>query len=135
MLVQNLHVEADGFFAGEGVEIAADGIHFAGDKLGRARFGALEDHVLDEMGDSVYFRQLVPRTGAHPHSHGYGADVVHLFGQNSEPVGQHGAANISFVIHNVLRFLKTLRDVVQGQARVQQSCRCVMLTINGMRWS
>jgi hypothetical protein len=53
VLVEDLDVEADGLFAGEGVEIAADGVDLAGDLLGRARGGALEDHVLDEVGDAV----------------------------------------------------------------------------------
>ncbi len=40
-------------FAGEGVEIAADGVDLAGELLGGAGSGALEDHVLDEVGDAV----------------------------------------------------------------------------------
>ncbi len=99
MLVEHLDVEADGFLAGEGVEVAADGVHFAGDVLRGARFGALEDHVLDEVGDAVDFGQLVARAGPNPDAHGDGADVVHFFGQNRKPVGQDGAAYIAFVIH------------------------------------
>ena len=34
MLIQNFDVEADGFFAGEGVHVAADGVHLAGDVFG-----------------------------------------------------------------------------------------------------
>ena len=36
VLVEDLDVEADGFFAGEGVEVAADGVDLAGDALGGA---------------------------------------------------------------------------------------------------
>jgi hypothetical protein len=53
VLVEDLDVEADGLFAGEGVEVAADGVDLAGDLLGGAGGGALEDHVLDEVGDAV----------------------------------------------------------------------------------
>ena len=53
VFVEDLDVEADGFFAGEGVEVAADGVDFAGELLGGAGGGALEDHVLDEVGDAV----------------------------------------------------------------------------------
>ena len=41
VLVENLHVEADRLFAGEGVEVAADGVDLAGDVLGAARFCSL----------------------------------------------------------------------------------------------
>ncbi len=53
VLVQDFDVEADGLLAGEGVEIAADGVDLAGELLGGARGGAFEDHVLDEVGDAV----------------------------------------------------------------------------------
>ena len=35
MIVQHLDVEADGLLAGKRVQIAADGVHFAGNPLGR----------------------------------------------------------------------------------------------------
>src|SRR6266481_2536969 len=50
MFVENFGVEANLFFRSEGVEHAADGVHFASDGFGGAAFGALEDHVFDEMG-------------------------------------------------------------------------------------
>ena len=34
MLVENFNVEADRFFAGEGVKVAADGVDLTGDTLG-----------------------------------------------------------------------------------------------------
>ena len=67
--------------------------------LRRSGLGALEDHVLDEMGDAIDLGHLVARAGANPDAHGDGADVVHFFGKNRKPVGQDGAANIAFVIH------------------------------------
>ena len=54
VLVQDLDIEADGFLAGEGVEIAADAVDLTGDVLGGAGGGAFEDHVLDEVGEAVF---------------------------------------------------------------------------------
>ena len=59
VFVEHLDVEADGFLAGEGVEIAADRVDFPGDVLRRAGGGAFEDHVLDEVREAVFFRGLV----------------------------------------------------------------------------
>ena len=50
---EGLDVEADHLLAGEGVEVAADRIHLAGDDQRGAVAGALEYHVLDEVGDAV----------------------------------------------------------------------------------
>ena len=54
MLVEDLGVEADLFLGGEGVEHAADGIHFTGDGFGGAALRAFEDHVLKEVGDAIF---------------------------------------------------------------------------------
>ncbi len=49
VFVEDLDVEADDFFGGEGVEASADGVHFAGDGFGGTFLSALEDHVFDEV--------------------------------------------------------------------------------------
>ena len=103
VLVENLDVEADGFFAGKGVEIAADGVDFAGDALGGARLGPLEDHVLDEMGDAVQLGDFVARTGAHPDAHGDGADVLHALGEDDETAGEDSTADVAFAGHGSFR--------------------------------
>src|ERR1035441_2192660 len=54
MLVQNFDVEADRFFAGEGVHVAADGIHLACDVLSGAVGGGLEHHVFSQMRDGIH---------------------------------------------------------------------------------
>jgi len=87
VLIQDFHVEANGLLAGKGIEIAADGVHFARDPLRRARLGPLEDHVLDEMGDAVQFRHLVAGARAHPHTHGDRAHVLHALGKDRETTG------------------------------------------------
>jgi hypothetical protein len=53
VLGQRLDVEADGLLAGEGVQVAADRVHLAGNVLRGAGTGALEEHVLDKVGDAV----------------------------------------------------------------------------------
>jgi len=42
----DLTLKTDGLLAGEGVQVAADGVYFAGDRLGGAGMGGLEEHVL-----------------------------------------------------------------------------------------
>ena len=54
MRVEDLSVEADLFLGGEGIEHAANGIHFASDGFGGAALCAFEDHVLKEVGHAVF---------------------------------------------------------------------------------
>ena len=95
MLVEHLGVEADQFLGGEGVEIAADGIHRARDIFGRALRRALEQHVLDEVRDAVLFGGFAPRTGADPDSHRHGTHVRHGFGNHADAVGERGHFNVA----------------------------------------
>ena len=95
VFVEDLDVEADGFFAGEGVEVAADGVDFAGELLGGAGGGALEDHVLDEVGDAVEVGGLVAGAGVDPDAHGDGAEVGHALGEDEEAVGERGEADVA----------------------------------------
>ena len=87
MRVEDLGVEADLFLGGEGVEHATDGIHFAGDVFGGAAFGALEDHVLEEMGDAVFGEGFAAGAVANPDANGDGADVLHGLGNDDKAVG------------------------------------------------
>jgi hypothetical protein len=96
---EGLHIETDGLFAGEGVEVAANGVHFAGDVLGSARSGALENHVFDEVGDSVDFGGLTTGAGFYPGAHGYRADMFHALGEDDEAVRQDSTAKISLSRH------------------------------------
>ncbi len=101
VLVEDLDVEADGFFAGEGVEVAADRIHFAGDALRGAGFGALEDHVLDKVRYAVELRDLVTGADAHPDPHRDRADVLHALGEDDEAAGEDSTADIAFAVHGL----------------------------------
>src|SRR6266852_3113916 len=95
MLVKNLGVEADLFLGGEGVEHAADGIHFAGDGFGRAALGALENHVLHEVGQAVLPWDFTAGAVADPHADGDGAHVGHGLGDDHEAVGQNVLLNVA----------------------------------------
>jgi len=94
VLVENLGVEAHQLLAGEGVQVAADRIHRARDLLRRAIRGALEQHVLDEVGDAVAIRGLAPRAGGDPHAHRNRAHVRHSLGNDAQAIGERGGLGI-----------------------------------------
>src|SRR6266566_2830397 len=110
VLVKNFGVEANLFLGSEGVKHAADGVHFAGDGFGGAPLGALENHVLHEMGQAVLFRHFAARAVAGPDAHGDGAHVRHGLGDNHEAVGQN-------VLLNVARFGGHLEIVTQARRK------------------
>ena len=87
MLIEDFGVEADLFFRREGVQHSAYGIHFASDRFRGAALGALEDHVLHEMGQPIFFRNFPARAIAHPDPDGNGANVRHGFGNDYQAVG------------------------------------------------
>ena len=95
MLIENFGVEADLLFGGEGVQHAADGIHFSGDGFGGTALGALEDHVLDEMGKAVLLGDFAAGAVANPDANGDGAHVGHRLGDDNETVGEHVALDIA----------------------------------------
>ena len=99
VLGQRLDVEADGLLAGEGVQVAADRVHLAGNVLGGAGAGALEEHVLHKVGDAVGLRRLAAGAGLDPHAHGHRTQVLHALGQHDQAVRQYGAAKISLSGH------------------------------------
>ena len=106
VLVQNFDVEADAFFGGEGVHVAADGIDLTGDGFGGARFGALEDHVLDEMGDAVPLGRFVAGAGLQPDSDGDGTNVRHLLGDYGQAVRKHLTTDVACFFYHWLAFLE-----------------------------
>src|SRR5713226_9529914 len=106
MLVKNLGVETDLLFGREGIEHAADGIHFAGNVLGGAALGPFKHHVLDEVGQTVFFGDFTAGAVANPHADGDGAHVGHGLGDDHEAVGQN-------VLLNVARFGGHLNIVAQ----------------------
>src|SRR5882724_13429326 len=95
ILIENFGVETDLFFRGESVEHAADGIHFAGDGFSGAALRAFEDHVLHEMGETIFLRNFAARTVANPDANGDGADVGHRLGDNDESVAKNVALDVA----------------------------------------
>src|SRR5256712_13098438 len=95
MLIKHFAVEADALFCGDGVHVAADRINLAGDIFGGTVLRSLEHHVLYEVGNSVPLEVLIAGARLDPDTDRDGADVLHLFGNEGQPVGQNFAAEIA----------------------------------------
>ena len=95
VLVEDFGVEANLFFGSEGVEHAADGVHFAGDGFGTAALGSFENHVLDKVGEAVFGRRFATGAIAHPDTDRDGADVAHGLGQDDQTVGEFVALDVA----------------------------------------
>ena len=96
---ERFDVEADSLFSGESVEVAADGVHFAGDVQRGPGTRAFEDHVFHEVGDAVDFGGFAPGTGFDPDSHGDGAEMFHALGENNKAVRQYRTAKVTLICH------------------------------------
>ena len=86
VLVDDLDVEPHQFLAGEGVQVAADGIHLPGDVFGRPGFAPLEQHVFNEVRDAVLGQGFAARTRPDPQTYGDGTDPGHDFGDDLDAV-------------------------------------------------
>src|SRR5260370_10196336 len=89
MLVKNLSVEANLFLGGEGVEHAADGVHFTGDGFCGAPLRALEDHVFHEVGEAVLFGDFTAGGGSGPDADTGGGALGNGFWGNPAAVWQN----------------------------------------------
>ena len=88
--VEHVGVVTSVLFGGESVELTTHGIDLEGDLLGRAIGGPLEQHVLDEVGDTRLFGRFEARTHLHPHTEAGGAYRRHTFGDDDEVIFQLG---------------------------------------------
>ena len=95
MLVENFGVEADLFLRGEGIEHAANGIHFAGDVFGGTALGTLENHVLEEMSKAVFGGGFAAGTVANPDADRDGAYMLHSLRDDNESVREDVAMNVA----------------------------------------
>ena len=93
VLLQDLAVVGGLLARGVGVEVAADVLDLAGDGGGVALLGALEGHVLEEVGDAVLRRRLVAGAGGDVGAEGDGLDPRHGLGDDGQAVGQAGHAD------------------------------------------
>ena len=66
VLLEDPRVVAGVFACRERVQVSSDRLHPLGDLQGRAMPGALEHHVLDEVGDAAQIGRLVPGAGLQP---------------------------------------------------------------------
>jgi hypothetical protein len=89
VLVEHLQVVTGVFLRRKGVHLAANRVDGLGDVFRRPAGGALEEHVLHEVGDAALFERLVPRSAGQPHADADGADVGHPLRQEPQPVRQH----------------------------------------------
>jgi hypothetical protein len=87
--VEHLQVERRVLLGGEGVHVAAHGVHLGRDRLGRAAAGALEHHVLDEVGEPALCLALVAAAALDPHPDRHGAHVGHGLAEQREAVGKN----------------------------------------------
>ena len=103
MPVQTAGVEAGVLLGGVGVHLAADGVHILGQLGGGPALGALEQHMLDEVGRAVLAGALVSGTHPHKKAQGGGPDAGDLLRQQPGSVGQgdtlmHGSVSVSPVV-------------------------------------
>ena len=85
VLVEHLDVVAGVFLRRERVELAADRIDRLRDVFGTPGVGALEQHVLDEVGDAAALVALVPRPPGQPDPDRHRSHVRHRLGDEPEP--------------------------------------------------
>ena len=88
VLVEEAGVEGRVLLGGEGVHLAADGLDRLGDLASRALFGALEQQVLEEVGDAGQFRTLVPRPDIDPEAERHRAYVGHPLADETDAVAE-----------------------------------------------
>ncbi len=81
------------FLGGEGIHLTADAVDGLGDVVGRARLGALEEEMLEEMRDARVFGRLVARTYADPHSDRYRLHRRHPLRDDTDARRQRREAN------------------------------------------
>src|SRR5579864_6122449 len=111
VLVENLDVEADTFFGGEGVHITADRVNLARNLFRGAMLRSLEHHVFDEMRDAIPLGVFIARPRLEPNANGGGADVLHLLGDHRQPIRELLTADTAnFLGHECFPAKRTLAN-------------------------
>ena len=113
--VQTAGVVAGVLLGGVGVYLAADGVHLPGQVSGGAGRGALEGHMLNEVGGAVFRGQLVAGARSHKKAQGGGAHTGDALGENAGAVGQCNASIHDKILSSVLGFV--LESIPQLPAR------------------
>ncbi len=86
VLVEDLDVVARVLLGGEGVQVAAQAVHFLRNVLSRPAAGALEEHVLDKVGDAAVLKRLVSRASGQPDTDTNRPHVIHRLGDETDTV-------------------------------------------------
>ena len=86
VLVHHLDVVAGVLLRRERVEVAAHRVELLRDLLRAAPLGALEEHVLDEVGDAALLGVLVTGATSQPHAETHRADMRHGLGDEPDAV-------------------------------------------------
>ena len=89
--IQHARVVRGRIARGVGVERAAAGLERERDFLRRAALRALEDHVLEQVGDAHLRPRLVGAGGLHPNADRRGPNARHPLAQHGDTVGRGGA--------------------------------------------
>ena len=76
------------FDTGRGIELAADILDLFGDLAGTAPVGALEGHMLEEMGNAMLALGLVAGTGLDPDAERRAGKLRHGIGGDGKSVGK-----------------------------------------------
>ena len=91
--VEHRGVEAGVLLLGEGVELAAHGVHGASRCRAPYASGALEQQVLQEVAGAGQGRRLVARADGHPHPDAGAAHAGHRLGDDAQAAGQRRAGD------------------------------------------
>ena len=90
IFLQNAGIIGGVFASGIGIHLTADRLDLLGDHLGRAAPGALEQHMLQQMRDTVFGLGLVARAAAGPNAHRGAFDLGHRIGGDAQAIRQGG---------------------------------------------
>lgn len=86
-------VVAGEFLRRDRIRVPAGAVEGGGDGQGVLRRGALEEHVLEEVGGTGRRSRFVTRTGRDPDADGLGGESRHVLGDDGETTGEDGPSD------------------------------------------
>ena len=93
MIARCFGVKAGHILAREGIDLRAERIKRVGELERGARRRPLEEHVLDEMGNSVLFIRFICGARSNEYAHGDGQQSLHLLDNDANAVRKCLCAN------------------------------------------
>src|SRR5690625_5226519 len=88
LAVERSCIVAGILIGGKGVHIAANRLHTQSYIVGRTRFGSVEEHVLQKVGDTGLLIRFITTSRLHPDPYSYTFNTVNRLSHNPEPVIQ-----------------------------------------------